>query len=203
LLEDASCILYLAFMRFAYLLICILLSAGCAARSITNNLARDTITDIPQGALEKEDVAVIKVMRIGGTEAIAETQLKTAFRLEKVKGEWIVREIRLGHGQWEKIGNLSEALENVKIEETKMMLDRIAEAIQKYRESTGSLPAFKDYISLSDQLSPKYFTPLIRLDSWRRSPDATYSDANTILVCSAGPDGKFRTTDDICKSISK
>jgi hypothetical protein len=190
-------------MKFAYPLICALLFAGCAARSINTNLARDVIVEIPQGALEKEDVEVMKLSRISGTEAIAETQLKTAFRLEKVKGQWVVREIKLGHGQWEKIGNLSEVLEHVKIEETNIMLDRIDEAIQKYRESTGNLPAFKNYVALSDQLSPKYLTPLIRLDSWRQPLEATQSDANKILVCSAGPDGKFRTSDDICKTIPK
>jgi hypothetical protein len=190
-------------MKFAYALICVLFFTGCAARTINHNLARDIIVDIPQGALEKEDVDVIKLSGIGGSEAIAETLLKTAFRLEKVKGQWVVREIKLGHGQWEKIGNLTEAIERVKIEETKILVDRIVEAIQKFRESTGSLPAFKDHVALLDQLSPKYVTPLIRLDSWRQPLDATHSDANTIQVCSAGPDGKFRTTDDICKTITQ
>ena len=190
-------------MRFVYPLICLLLLAGCAARSVNNSAARNAITDIPQGALEKEDVDVTKVSRIGGSEAIAETRLKTAFRLEKVRGEWIVREVRLGHGQWEKIENLSVAMESVKIEETKMMLDRIVEAVQKFRESNGNLPAFKDYISLSDQLSPKYMTPLIRLDAWRNPFSAEHTDANTILVISAGPDGKFGTKDDLTRTISK
>jgi hypothetical protein len=202
LLEDTLRILYLACMKFVYPLICILLFAGCAARTINNNLAKNVIVELPQRALEKEDVDVMKLIRIGGTEAIAETQLKTAFRMEKVEGQWVIREIKLGHGQWEKIDNLSEALDHVKIEETKIMIDRIAEAIQKYRESTGNLPAFKNYVTLSDQLSPKYLTPLIRLDSWRQPLEAMQSDANTILVCSAGPDGKFRTSDDICKTIS-
>ena len=78
--------LYLACMRFLFPLLCILLTAGCAGRTIDNNNARDVILELPQSTLEKEDVEVIKVTQIGGTEAIAETQLKTAFRLEKVKG---------------------------------------------------------------------------------------------------------------------
>jgi hypothetical protein len=203
LLEDTFHILYLASMKLAFPLICVLLFSGCAARTVNINLARETIVDLPQGALEKEDVDVVKVSRIGGTEAVAETRLKTAFRLEKVKGHWVVREVKLGHGQWEKIDNLSKSLEHIKIRETQTMLDRIAEAAQKYRESTGNLPAFKDYIALSDQLSPMYLTPLIRLDSWRQPLEATHSNANTILVCSAGPDGKFQTPDDICKTISQ
>ena len=158
---------------------------------------------MPQSALEKEDVEVVKVTQISGAEAIAETQLKTAFRLEKVKGTWIVREVRLGHGQWEKVSNLAAALEAVKTDETRKMLDQVAEAIRKYRESTGNLPVFKDYIALSDQLSPQYLTPLIRLDSWRQPLEAERPNAKTILLRSAGPDGKFGTADDIRTTVTR
>lgn len=195
--------LYLACMRFLFPLLCILLTAGCAARSVNKDRARDAILELPQSALEKEDVEVVKVSRVGGTEAIVETQLKTAFRLEKVKGEWIVREVRLGHGQWEKVSNLAAALEAVKADETGKMLDQVTEAIRKYRESTGNLPAFKDYIALSDQLSPRYMTPLIRLDSWRQPLEAGSPDAETILLRSAGPDGKFGTADDIRYTVTR
>jgi len=203
LLEDTFCILYLACMRFPCLLFCIVLSAGCAGRSINTNRARNAIADMSQGALEKEDVDVVKVTSIGGSEAIAETRLKTAFRIEKVKGKWVVREVRLGHGQWEKASDLAAALEAVKTDETKRTLDRISEAIQKYRESTGKLPVFKDYIALSDQLSPAYLAPLIRLDSWKHPLAAEHTGADTIILQSAGPDGKLDTSDDIRLTISQ
>ena len=195
--------LYLANMRFLFPLLCILLTAGCTARSVNNNLARNAIIEIPQSALEKEDVAVAKVIRLGRTEAVVETQLKTAFRIEKVEGEWIVREVRIGHGQWQKVSSLAAALEAVKADETGKMLDQVAEAIRKYRESTGNLPAFKDYIALSDQLSPRFLSPLIRLDSWRQPLEAERPDAETILLRSAGPDGKFGTADDIRHTVTR
>jgi hypothetical protein len=194
--------LYLASMRFLLALLFILLTFGCAGRSLSNSHARNAILELPQSALEKEDVEVVKVTQIGGTEAIAETQLKTAFRIEKIKGQWVVREVRLGHNQWEKVSNLAAALEAVKVDETRRMLNQIAEAIRKYRESTGNTLAFKDYISLSDQLSPKYMTPLIRLDSWRQPLEATQPDTNTIQLRSAGPDGKFGTDDDIGLAVA-
>ena len=190
-------------MRWKYLLTAILLLAagGCGRRTVNVDYAKDLIAGIPQDALEKKDVDVVKVTQVGGSEAIAETRLKTAFRLEKVGGKWVVREVRLGHGQWEDLGNLLSALEAVKIEETRKSLDRIAEAILKYRDSKGSLPPFKDYISLSDVLSPMYLTPLIRLDSWRRPLYAEHVDANTILLRSIGPDGLFGTKDDITRTV--
>jgi hypothetical protein len=195
--------LYLANMRFLFPLICILLAAGCTARSVNNNRARDAILELPQSALEKEDVEIVKISQVGVAEAIVETQLKTAFRIEKVKGTWIVREVRLGHGQWEKVSNLAAALEAVKADETRKMLDQVAEAVRKYRESTGNLPAFKNYIALSDQLSPRYLTPLIRLDSWRQPLEAERPDAETILLRSAGPDGIFGTADDIRHTVTR
>jgi hypothetical protein len=195
--------LYLACMRILLPLFCILLTAGCAGRSIGNNHARDVILKAPQSALEKEDVEVTKVTQVGGSEAIAETQLKTAFRLEKVNGEWVVREVRIGHRQWEKVSNLAAALEAVKTDETKTMLTRIADSIRKYRENTGNLPAFKDFIALSDQLSPRYMTPLIRIDSWRQPLEAERPDADTIVLRSAGPDTRFGTPDDISLTVTR
>lgn len=195
--------LYLARMRFLFPFICILLTAGCAGRTTGNGHARDAILQLPQSELEKEDVDVVKVSKIGGSEAIVETQLKTAFRIEKVNGQWIVREVRLGHGQWEKVSNLAVALDAVKADETKAMLAQLAEAIRKYRQNTGSLPVFKDYIMLSDQLSPRYMTPLIRLDSWRQPLEASRPDEDTILLRSAGSDGQLGTPDDIRLAVTR
>lgn len=194
---------YLACMRFLFPLLCILLTAGCGGRKIANDNARDVILELPQSTLEKKDVEIIKVTQTSGAEAIAETQLKTAFRLEKVKGAWIVREVRIGHGQWEKVNNLAAALEAAKADETRKMLDQVAGAVRKYLESTGRLPAFKDYIALSDLLSPQYLTPLIRLDSWRQPLEAERPNAETILLRSAGPDGKLGTADDIRHTVTR
>ncbi|HTY62743.1 MAG TPA: hypothetical protein VMG30_10845 [Acidobacteriota bacterium] len=190
-------------MRFLFPLLCVLLTAGCGGRSISNTHARDAILEQPQSALEKEDVAVVKIIQVSGSEAIAETQLKTAFRLEKVNGKWVVREVRIGHNQWEKVDNLGKALSAVKTEDTRKMLDQIAEGIRKYREADGNLPPFKDYIALSDLLTPKYLTPLIRLDSWGQPLEATHPDPNTILLRSAGPDGRFGTPDDIRSTVTR
>jgi hypothetical protein len=179
------------------------LVTGCAPRSITNNVARDRIVVVAEDLLEKEDIEVLKVTRVGGTEAIAETRLKTAFRLEKVNEEWLVREVRIGNGQWEKIINLSAAIESIKIEETRRLFDQLAAAVLKYRESKANLPTFKDYIDLSDQLCPKYMTPLIRLDSWRQPLSAERSNADSITLRSSGPDGKLGTPDDLTRTITR
>jgi|WetSurSiteA1Bulk_404760.scaffolds.fasta_scaffold12956_2 hypothetical protein len=188
-------------MRVEYLLISVLLLTACGGRSMNKNLARDLIIEIPGETLEKEDIDVVKVMQVSGSEAIAETTLKTAFRLEKSRGKWVVREVRVGHGQWEKTTNLFQTLELVKSKETSEMLGKIDEAIRKYRDANSALPVFKDYIGLSDLLSPKYITPLPRLDSWRRPFRAEITQQNSIVIRSAGPDGRYHTDDDLSRTI--
>jgi hypothetical protein len=187
-------------MRSEYLLIAALILTACGGRKIDADIAADAITGIPGESFAKKDVEVVAVRQTGGS-AIVETKLHTAFRLEKVQNKWVVREVRLGQGRWEKTSNFEQALEMVRIEETRKMLDRIAEAIRKYRESKGSLPVFKDYVSLSDILSPMYLDPMIRLDAWNRPLEAFPQDSMGILLHSAGPDGRFGTNDDIDKTV--
>ena len=200
-LHPESDILYLAVMKNAYLLAVILLLTACGGRRISADLATDAIVGIPGESLEEKDIEVLKVNQLSETEAIVDTRIQAAFRLERVRNKWIAREVRLGQGQWEKVDNLERALEAVRTEETRKLLDRLAEAILKYRNEKGALPAFKDYVALSDLLSPVYLTPVIRLDAWRRPLEATRQDSNTLLLRSAGPDGNFNTPDDIRRTV--
>jgi hypothetical protein len=188
-------------MRLEYFLVPVLLLTACGGRSMNSHLATKLIMEIPQETLEKKDIEVVNIIQVSGSEAIADTTLKTAFRLEKVRGKWAVREVRLGHGQWEKVSDLVQTLEVVKIEETRQLCDRIAEAIRRYQEANGALPVFKNYIGLSDLLSPTYLTPLIRLDAWNRPFEAERTGSNTIVIRSAGPDGRFGTKDDIIRTF--
>jgi hypothetical protein len=189
-------------MRLEYLLTAILILTACGGRKINANIAADAIMAIQGESFEKKDVSVVAVSQTSSSQAIVETKLNAAFRLEKVQNKWVVREVRLGRGQWEKASNFEQALEMVRIEETRKMLDRIAEAILKYRESKGSMPVFKDYVSLSDLLSPMYLDPLIRLDAWRRPLEAITRNSNSILLQSSGSDGQHGTVDDIKKLVS-
>ncbi len=174
-----------------------LLLIGCGGRSLNKNAVRSLIANSPVANFDKEDVYVESVTQISPNEALVEASLKGAFRLEKVNGEWVIREVRLGDRPWEKLDDLLAALQTVKTAETRKMLERIAAAIEQYRLKNGALPTFKDYVTLSDRLNPDYLTPLIRLDAWRQPLAAYLVGTNTIRLVSAGPDGKFGTPDDI------
>ena len=183
--------------RYSGLLGLAFLLYGCGGRAINKKLARDVIADSPAAALSKDDVDVISVTQMGGSEAIVETYLHTAFRLQKTGGEWVVREVRVGKGQWEKLDNILEALRRIKTEETQRMLDKIAIAIDGYREKNRSLPSFTDYVGLSDALYPLFLNPLIREDTWNNPLSAFRPSPNTIRLVSSGPDGRMNTQDDI------
>jgi hypothetical protein len=170
---------------------------GCGGRAISKRLARDVIVGSPASALAKGDVEVLSITKVGARDAIVETHLYTAFRLEKVGSNWVVREVRAGNGQWEKLEDIQQALQQARIDETRRMLDKIAAAIEAYRQKNGRLPDFIDYVALSDALSPLYLSPLIREDAWNHALAAVRLSQDTIRLVSAGPDGKPGTADDI------
>lgn len=190
-------------MRFHILLITLLLLfAGCSSRKMSVGTMRDAITAPPQELLEKDDVDIVHISQTSGSSVVVETRVKTAFRLQKVDEVWEVRDIRIGNGQWEKVEDLTAALNQVKAEQTRLMLEQVAASIQEYRKDIGKMPAFEDYVDLSDALAPKYMKSLIRLDSWRNPLRAKALDASSIQVTSAGADLRFNTDDDISLTIT-
>lgn len=175
----------------------VLLSNGCGGRAINKKSARDVIAGSPAAVLAKNDIDVVSVTQAGSREAVAETYLHTAFRLEKVGNDWVIREIKVGQGQWEKLDDLVRTLQQVKIDETRRLLEKIVNAIEAYEQKNGRLPEFQNYVELSDTLYPAYLSPLAREDAWKRPLRAERTSSNTIRLTSAGPDGKIGTPDDI------
>jgi len=182
--------------NLCFLLAVLLLPAACGGRKMNDTLARNLIAGMNGEDMRKSDVEIVNIRQISSSQAVAETRARVAFRFENDNNVWRVREIRIGHGQWESVENIERALNQVKTEETKELLARITEAIQKYREANQKFPAFKDFVDLSDQLSPRFMTPLVRLDAWQRPFEASMS-ADIVLLRSAGPDGIIGNQDDI------
>ena len=156
---------------------------GCGGRAINKKIARDAIVQSPAGALTKDDVEVLAVTQAGSRTAVVSTNLRAAFRIEKVGGEWVVREVRLGDGQWEDLDAVLLALQQVKIDETRRLLEQIGNAVEAYRLKNGRLPAFQDYIQLSDALYPTFMSPLVRLDTWNRPLAAIPASPTASALC--------------------
>ena len=168
---------------------------------MNDSLARSLIIGMNSDTIRTSDVEIVNIRQITASEAIAETRTLVAFRFENTGNTWRVREMRIGHGQWESVENIERALIQVKTEETKELLTRIAGAVQKYHEANQRFPVFKDFVDLSDQLAPRFMSPLIRIDAWQRQFEASTSGADIMLV-SAGPDGIMGNHDDIQLRIS-
>src|SRR5437899_1902747 len=117
----------------AFLLIPFLLTS-CSARSLSKKSARDLIADLQGGTFDKEEVYIDSVSQTGDRDAVAEATVRAAFRFEKVKGKWVIREVRLGKRPWEKLDDILRALDQIKSRETHELLERVAAAVEKYRE---------------------------------------------------------------------
>ncbi len=185
-------------LRFLALVVPLMLTAAaCGGRSVTRGSAEKLLTSLPSGILDNEDVKVHSVSQTSASSALVETTVRAAFRMEKVKGDWVIREVRIGNHQWESIENFVAALNRVKTEQTQRILETVAAALARYKEKNGRLPAFDDYTDLSDALYPDYMTEIYRLDAWRQPLKASREGTDTIRLASAGPDGKFDSADDI------
>jgi|WetSurSiteA1Bulk_404760.scaffolds.fasta_scaffold32653_2 hypothetical protein len=160
-------------------------------------MAEDLIANLPGDILDEKDFVVEEVSQTGGSDAVILTRLNAAFRFQKVGGEWIAREVRVGNNQWESIDDLVASLRRIKEDRTKGFLDTVAGAVEKYCLKNGELPRFNNYDSLSDVLAPEYLNPLIRLDAWERPLHADRLNANAIRLVSAGADGELGSGDDI------
>ncbi|NWG13086.1 MAG: hypothetical protein HXY20_06075 [Acidobacteria bacterium] len=193
-------LVYMAAMRFVSFLSLIflaLLAGGCGGRTVTKGAAQKLLVSFPSGILDKESVKILSVSQISARDAIVETDVRAAFKLERVRGEWVVSEVRIGNEEWAKIDDLAEALTRVRVEQTRRLLHEIADSLGRYRELHGQLPVFHDYTGLSDTLSPRFQSPAVRLDAWRRPFAASRLDETTVRLISGGPDRKMGSADDI------
>lgn len=175
----------------------VVLSLACGGRAINKSAAHRAILETSGGELRPGDVDVLSAVQTGPGQAVAETDVRVAFALEKTGGEWRVREVRVGGGPWHRLADVMQAVDQVKAAETRKSLLAVAAAIEKYRAERHSLPDFEDFVSLADRLSPDYLMPLIRLDAWLRPLFAFRTAPGVVRLVSAGPDGKLGTQDDI------
>ena len=174
-----------------------LLFGGCGGRTVNKRAALDLLTRLPSDVFDKDDVTIESLSQTGARDLIVETRLRAAFRFERVEGKWSLREVRLGNGAWERFDDLMRALQAVKTEETRRLLEQVGASVTKYRDKNGRLPDFRDYVSLSDALHPEFLSPLIRFDAWRNPLAAHRLGPNAIRLVSPGPDGKLSSADDI------
>ena len=184
-----SCHVFLAWL-------CILTTC-CGGRSLNKENAHSAILHSTEDTLRSEEVDILSVGQTAPGQAVVEAEIRMAFTLEKVQDEWKVRDVRVGRNTWQNLEAIRAALGQARVEETRGLLERVAEAAAAFVRDRGALPQFEDFVGLTDVLSPNYLNPLVRLDAWRNPLLAFRPVADVLRLLSAGPDGKTGTADDI------
>ena len=122
---------------------------------------------------------------------------RTAVKLKKVDGQWVIDEVRLGDRRWEKAERILAALNLQRRQGTQAQLGEIRQGIQRYRLENAQVPQAEGFTALIDSLSPRYLGRVIRFDSWSNPFRYKALGPENFDLRSAGPDGEFQTGDDI------
>ena len=112
---------------------------------------------------------------------------------------WRIAEIRTAERDWVNLDQLVAAVNQQKQHRARADMQRIADALERYRADKGAYLVSDSHAVLIDHLSPGYIREVIRLDPWRQ-PYKYVGQRDTFTLVSPGPDGKDGTADDIARS---
>ena len=112
---------------------------------------------------------------------------------------WRISELRTGNRAWVNLDQLVVAVNQQKQSRARADMQRIADALERYRADRGAYIVSDSHAVLIDHLSPAYIREVIRLDPWRQ-PYKYVGQRDTFTLVSPGPDGKNGTADDISRS---
>ncbi|MBI4482633.1 MAG: type II secretion system protein GspG [Acidobacteria bacterium] len=162
---------------------------------MSKKVARENIRQFHGLSLPTEAVYVESVSQVGD-HAVVEATVKTGFKFRSVGGRWELQEIRLGEGEWQNLPALIRALEEVRRQEARRLLESLARGLENYREKNGEYPRAPTLQELADALSPAYMPALQMLDPWRN--EIVYRTTQEgFLLLSPGPDHLEGTDDDV------
>lgn len=168
-----------------------------AATKLDAGKARELLRRVGHAELPKNQVRIKSVTPgITSRDAIVEAQLETAWRFEETKDGWQVAEVRLGDRNWESLELITEAVRREKIRRTTAQLQQLAEALEKYRQQSGSHLATDNVTEMFDRLIPRFLSGMPRVDWWGQPLNYRGTAASYQLI-SSGPDRQFQTSDDL------
>lgn len=169
---------------------------------LTTKRARCLVAALFGVTLPSDDVRIREVSPFGfsfgssDASALVDALVQLDFRLVREQRGWQVASVKSGNRDWIDVRGLSASLDQLKRSTASNELARIAEALDSYRRERGVYVVSDKESVLIDHLSPRYLTPVIRLDPWSR-PYQYDGDQTRYSLRSLGPDGKPDTSDDI------
>jgi hypothetical protein len=170
--------------------------------ALTTKRARCLVAALFGVTLPSDDVRIREVspfgLSLGATDATATISalVRMDFRFVSERRGWQVDAVKSGNRGWVDVRSLAAAVDQTKRSAATNDLSAIAQALDKYRQERGFYVVSDKESVLIDHLSPRYLTPVIRLDPWFR-PYQYDGEQTRYSLRSLGPDGKPNTGDDI------
>lgn len=169
---------------------------------LTTKRARCLVAALFGVTLPSDDVRIREVSPFGfsfgsaDASALVDALVKLDFGFVRDRGGWQVALVKSGDRKWTDVRDLLTGIDQLKRFTATNELTQIAQALDSYRRDRGSYVVSDKESVLIDHLSPRYLTPVIRLDPWSR-PYQYDGEQTRYSLRSLGPDGKPNTGDDI------
>ena len=170
--------------------------------ALTTKRARCLVAALLGIALPSDQVRIREVSPFGfsfgssDASALITALVQLDFRFVRDRQGWQVASIKTGNRDWIDFRGVSASLDHLKRSTASNELSLIAQALDNYRRERGFYVVSDKESVLIDHLSPRYLTPVIRLDPWHR-PYQYEGQQTQYSLRSLGPDGKRNTPDDI------
>ena len=169
---------------------------------LTTKRARCMVSSLFGVSLPSDQVRIREVSPFGfsfgssDASALITALVELDFRFARDGRGWQVTSVKSGNRDWVDVRGLSAAVDQLKRSTATTEMSLIAQALDKYRQDRGFYVVSDKESVLIDHLSPKYLTPVVRLDPWFR-PYQYDGQQTHYSLRSLGPDGKPNTGDDI------
>jgi Type II secretion system (T2SS), protein G len=177
---------------------CLTLTA-CTGARLSHDEARKKIAEIGRSNLVPAAIEIRRIVSQTNTQAIAEATITLAFQFKRdnPNAEWRIEAVRLGDREWISLDELLAGINEGRKRATTDAMQRLAEAVEKFRAANGSLPNARDIVGLTDILNPHYMKDLVREDGWGKPILYEVTGPSGFRLTSDGPDGRRGTSDDI------
>jgi len=185
-------------MKHVLLLGCLVLCA-CTSARLSHDEARKKIAEIGRSDLVPDAIEIRRIVSQTDTQAIAEATITLAFQFKRdaPNAEWRIQAVRLGDRDWISLDEILAGINEGRRRTTTDAMRKLAEAVEKYRSSNGSLPNATDIVGLTDILHPKYMSDLVREDGWGNPIIYEVTGPSAFRLISHGADALPGTRDDI------
>ncbi len=167
-----------------------------------NRQIKEAVAHFDNLDLSEDEIEILSTQELGGN-AIAQIKVKTAVKLVKKNGQWVVDEVRIGDRRWEKADHIRAVLRSQRTETTRKQLQSIGDGIRRYLERQGTLPQVSDFQDLVAVLTPQYLPEVVMLDAWSNAYAYRRVSSQVTEIRSSGPDGLYGTQDDLIERIEK